>query len=125
MPGHDVVVSLEAHVTALEREADALEGRCALREKDVRAPAVAAEAELAAVEEALEDERARLAVFTAELSEAPPRMVLTPLRALLTAAALGAFTWGITSSTIDPTKPSVLLFVATWVAFLAGALRGR
>lgn len=118
-------MSLGENVEALQREADGLEERCRAREREVRITAVEAEAELAAVEAALADEESRLAVFSAELREAPARVVLTPLRSLVAAGALGGFVWGAISSGVDVTKLSVGLFVATWVAFLAGALRGK
>lgn len=86
---------------------------------------MAAAAEVAALEMAVSEEEARLARFTAELSEVPARRVLTLPRGLFAAGALGVFCWGTFASGADVARVSVGLFSAVWVAFLWGALRGR
>ena len=118
-------MELARNVEALERESEELEQRCARREEGVRAPAVAAQAELDAVRAAVAEEEARLAGFVAELRPKPGPVVLTPVRSLLAALAVGGFTFGAVAGELDLTKASVGLVAAVWVAFLAGALRGR
>lgn len=118
-------MELSKHVESLQREAEELEQRCARREQGIRAPVAAAEAELAAVRAALAEEEARLAGFVAELAPTRGAPVLTPLRSLLAALAVGAFTFGAVAGEVNLTKASVGLVAAVWVAFLAGALRGR
>lgn len=118
-------MELTKHVESLQRETQELEQRCARREQGVRAPAAAAEAELEGVRAALAEEEARLAVFVAELKPTPGLPVLTPVRSLLAALAVGGFTFGAVAGELNLTKASVGLLAAVWVAFLAGALRGR
>ena len=112
-------------VSSLEREAQELTERYARIEREVRAPADAATAEVATVEAAVAAEEARLAAFDAELAAPAPRAVLTWGRSVLGAASLGAFTWGAAAADIDVPHAGVALFGAGVVAVLLGALRGR
>ena len=118
-------MSLVQNVETLEREADELELRCAEREAEVRAPALAVEAELARVKAMIAEEESRLSAFTADFVPAPARVVLTPMRSLLAGLSVGAFTFGAAAGNLGLTKASVGLLAAVWVAFLAGALRGK
>ncbi len=118
-------MSLVESVEGLEREVLDLEARNASREAEARAPAAEARAQLERVRATLADEEARLAAFSADLRPAPARAVFTLGRAVIAAAAVGAFTFGAAAGELDLTHASVGLFGAVWLAFLAGALRGK
>ena len=118
-------MSLVESVQTVRQEVATLERRCEEREREVRAPVAVAEAELAAVERALAEEEVRLRQFEEEARVLPSKPVLTLARSLIAAGALGGFTWGAISSGHEVTKQAVGLLAAVWIAFLAGALRGR
>lgn len=120
-----IAVSLVESVESLEREVADLEARNASREAEARAPAADARAQLERVKASLAEEETRLATFTAELQPAPARSVFTLRRAVIAAVSVGAFTFGAAAGELDLTHASVGLFGAVWLAFLAGALRGK
>ncbi len=124
MLGCGPMLELQQRLEDLEREAASLSARCDETERQVRSPAAAAREQLARVESQLADEQARLDRFTAELAPAQ-RAVLTWRRAVLLSASLGLFTFGAAAAPLDLPHAGVALFGAAWVAFLAGALRGR
>jgi len=119
------MLELQQNVQSLEAEVTQLSRRASEREREVRAPAAEAQAGLAVVKAQLAEEQSRLDAFNAELAAPAPRKVLTWARALGLAATLGAFTFGAAAAPLDLPHASIALFGATWVAFLAGALRGK
>lgn len=118
------MLELQQNVEALELEVEQLVRRRDDRERSVRVPAVEAREQLAAVEARLGEEEGRLARFNAELST-PSRIALTWPRTALLAVSLGAFSFGAAAAPVDLPHAAIALFGGAWVAFLAGALRGK